>query len=301
MTTWLNASPLARVDRHRIAQVIYVTLASVAAAALVLHGQPWAAVVPALALVGVWGIVASGALLRLGYVGTGFSDQVLVSEAARARFLAGASPYGVGYEASVPPGAPFPYGPLALLDSVPLELAASIALLILLALARRPITLALYAGFPFAISLASAGNNDFVPTLLLAAGLLALPRAWGAILIGLSAAWKPYTVVFLPVAIANGSITTFIAGALTVAVGWLPAWLWGGYPESLALLNAMQGSSPWRFVAAPIAVSALRFGALAACTAFAVLTMTSEIWSLAYFVPLGVALGVTLELPDARQ
>ena len=160
--------------REWAAVLVFLVPATLAAATLVTRHGPVAVLALIPAIFGLWGVVVSGVLLRLGYIGTGFSDPVVVSEAARIRVLSGASPYGVGYPETSPPGWPFPYGPLALLDSVPLELAASIALLALLAWKGRPMTLALYGGAPFSIYLASAGNNDFVPALLLASGLLAL-------------------------------------------------------------------------------------------------------------------------------
>ena len=285
------------VRRDRVAMAIYLALGAQAAAMLVLHDRLWAAVALAPAFLGSWGIVASSALLRLAYVGTGFSDPVVVSEAARDRVLRGGSPYGVGYAETLPPGSPFPYGPLALLDSVPIELIASIALLLLLARARRPLTLALYAGLPFSIVLASAGNNDYVPSLLLASGLLLLPHKRGGVLIALSAVWKPYTVVFVPVAFAAGSIATFIASMTTLIIGWLPALWWGGFMDSLAMLNTLQGPSTLRYLAAPLAAAAFRWGTPAACAAFALLTLTSQTWALGYLIPVGVALGIAVEPP----
>ena len=257
-------------------------LAGLAATALTTTGRPWALLFLVPAVFGAWGIVASGVGLRLAYIGTGFSDPMVVIEAARERVLDGLSPYGVGYAQSVPAGAPFPYGPLALLDSIPLELAAAAGLLVLLR--HRPWALALMAGFPPFIFLASAGNNDYLPAFLLTAGLLG-PR-W---LIGLSVAVKPYTAVFLPLAGWGG---------LAVAVvGFLPALVWGGLPESLAMVNAMHRPSPLRYLAVPLSLAGFRYGLLACCAAFAVLTLTSEWWSLGYLIPLGAALG-TLESAD---
>lgn len=287
--------------RDRAAVIVYLALAILPAAALVQHDRLWAAVALAPAILGPWGIVASGALLRLAYVGTGFSDQVAVAEAARDRVLGGASPFGVGYAESYPPGSPYVYGPLGLLDAVPLQLAAAIGLLVLLAACRRPLTLAIYAGLPFSIVLASAGNNDFVPSLLLAAGLVSLPSGWGGLLIGLSVLWKPYTVVFVPVAWAVGAPRAFFIGLATAVGGWMPVLWWGGFLESLQMLNAMQGSSPLRFLAAPAAGAAFRWGIPAACLAFALLTLTSQVWSLAYLIPLGVTLGLWLEPSMARD
>ena len=260
-------------------RLAYLLLAALPAAALVSIGRPWAALFLVPAVFGAWGIVTSGVLLRLAYIGTGFSDPMVVTEAARERVLDGLSPYGVGYAQSVPAGAPFPYGPLALLDSIPLELAAAAGLLVLLR--HRPWSLAVMAGFPPFIFLASAGNNDYLPAFLLTAGLLG-PR-W---LIGLSVAVKPYTVVFLPLAGWTG---------LGVAVvGFLPALVWGGLPESLAMVSAMHRPSLLRWLAIPLTLAGFRYGLLACCAAFAALTMTSQWWSLGYLIPLGAALA-TLE------
>ena len=287
----------AAIRRDRVAVVVYIVLATPVAVALTIHDRVWAAVALVPAIFGPWGIVASSAMLRLASVGTGFSDPVAVSEAARARVLTGASPYGIGYQETLPPGAPFPYGPLALLDSVPLEVVASIALLVLLSWSRRPLTLALYAGLPFSIVLASAGNNDYVPTLLLAGGLLLLPRHWGAALIALSAVWKPYTVVFISVALAAGSMGGFLVSLAILFIGWLPALWWGGFMESVAMLNAMQAASPLRYLALPVTLAAVRWGTPAACVAFALLAMTSQTWSLGYLIPCGISLGIALEPP----
>jgi hypothetical protein len=140
-----------------------------------------------------------------------------------------------------------------------------------------------------------------LPALLLAAGLLALPSWHGGVLLGLSVAVKPYTAVFLPVALANGSLGTLVAALGVAAVGWLPALWWGGFGESLAMLNAMQGgASPLRYLAAPLTLGALRVPLLA-CVAFVALAMTSEVWGLGYLVPLVVATGILLEPVEGRR
>src|SRR4051812_43226038 len=69
------------------------------------------AVLPLLVLLGVYLRVDLG-----GHVG---SDVLAVTRAAIDAFLAGGNPYGRGYDISVPPGAPFAYGPLALLWFIP--------------------------------------------------------------------------------------------------------------------------------------------------------------------------------------
>src|SRR3970282_2470031 len=73
-----------------------------------------------------------------------FSDFLDVTEAAVARGLAGGNPYGIGYAVTIPPGSPFPYGPVALLWYAPfgsatqsVELANGIAILMVLVLRGR--------------------------------------------------------------------------------------------------------------------------------------------------------------------
>ena len=63
-------------------------------------------------------LLAVGVALRLAPA-TGFSDVLVVSQAATRELLAGGNPYGHGFSESVPPGAPFAYGPLALLWYLP--------------------------------------------------------------------------------------------------------------------------------------------------------------------------------------
>lgn len=280
------------VSRERGAQVVYLALASLMAAALLDEGRWWALLALPPAVFGPWGIVASTGILRLSYHGLGVGDIYAVTDAARERVLSGLSPYGVTYADGLMPDTPYPYGPLALLDSFPLELAASVGIAALLV--NRPITLALYAGLPFSVYLVAAGNNDYVATLLLAAGLLLLPRWYGGALVGLSVAWKPYTAVFLPALLPFGWLPFLAAGAVTVA-GYLPALWWGGFLDSLAMQNAMQGSSVLRYLAAPLAVAGLRWGLWCGVAALAVFSVAGGLWSLGYLIPLGVAAGIMLE------
>jgi len=283
-------------SRSRRATLIYVLLATLPAAALVTVDRAWAVFALVPAIFGIGGIIVSAALMRLAYIGTGFSDPLLVTEAARDRVLDGLSPYGVGYAEATITGASFPYGPVMLINTIPLEIAASIGILILLR--NRPLTLSAYAGAPFAISLASSGNNDHLPAFLLAAGLLTLPRWWGGLLIGISVAVKPYTAVFIPALLAGGSIGPFLVATVAAIAAWLPAFWWGGVGESFAILNAQQQSSMLRYLALPFALGAVRFGVVAACIAYGFLTLTSEWWSLGYLIPVGVAAGIAIEGPS---
>lgn len=242
---------------------------------------------------GTWGIVAGGVILRLAYLGTHSSDPMLVVDAARDRVLSGLSPYGIGYAESVPAGAPFPYGPLMLVDSVAVEFACGIGILVLLAWFRRPITLAIYAGAGFSITLAGAGHTEMLPTFFLAAGILLLPRWWGGALVGLAVAVKPYTVFFLPLAFSLGSLPVAAVAAGIVAIGFLPALFWGGFFESIAMLSAMQGS-PWTRYLSVIALGGLRWPLLC-CAGFAVAVLNPNGVNVHYLVPLIVTTGILIE------
>jgi hypothetical protein len=152
--------------------------------------------------------------------------------------LAGGNPYGHGYEASFPPGAPFAYGPLALFWYLPslahpvrLETLASFVVLGLLAVRGRPLGLAIYAVTPAFVVAAGDGSNDTTAGLLILAALLAAVRIpWlGAVLLALAVAFKPYALAWLPGLIAYAGV----AGPLLVFLGasallWLPALVaWG--------------------------------------------------------------------------
>jgi hypothetical protein len=124
-------------------------------------------------------LLGVGVMLRLWAVGGGSSDVLAVTDAALHRMLEGDGPYGVGYPVSIPPGAPFAYGPVALLWYLPvigapgrLELALSLVLVGVLALRGRPIGLAVYAVFAPLLVTATDGSNDTSAGVLILAALL---------------------------------------------------------------------------------------------------------------------------------
>jgi hypothetical protein len=284
--------------RDRLAVLLYLPLAGLSAAYLIAQGHWWAPAALLPVLLGVWGIVVSTALLRIDFATLGASgDQPAVTAAALERVMAGLSPYGVAYAEGTSPNTPYPYGPLALLHTIPWEIAASIALAVLLAASRRPLTLALYAGVPFSVYLAANGNNDFTSTLLLAGGIVAMPRWWGGVLVGLAIAWKPYIAIFLPTLLPFGWLP-FLAGSATALVGYLPLLWWGGFLQSMSMMLAMAGPSPLRLLAVPLALAGLRYGLIAGCVAFAVLVLGGGLWQPGHLIPLGVATGLALERPD---
>ena len=198
------------------------------------------------------GMLAVGVLLVVGFwlradaVFGGFSDVLTVTQAAIRAATAGLNPYGVGYQESMPPGAPFAYGPLALLWYLPsvtqpgrLELLVSLGFVTVLAMRGRVLGLAIYAVLPALLVTAADGSNDTSAGLFLLVALLVAERRplAGGFLLALAAAFKPYALAWLPPLLAYGGIAgpllAFIVGSL---IAWGPALvLWGPGPifESL--------------------------------------------------------------------
>jgi hypothetical protein len=189
--------------------------------------------------------LSGGAIIALLLVGlalrlapaTGYSDVLAVTEAATREMLAGGNPYGHGYAASFPPGAPFAYGPLALLWYQPtlshpgrMELLASLVVLGLLALRGRPLGLAIYAATPAFVVAAGDGSNDTTAGLLILVALLAAVRLplLGAALLALAVAFKPYALAWLPGLVGFAGLGPLLVFLVASAACWLPALIaWG--------------------------------------------------------------------------
>jgi len=185
----------------------------------------------------VFWLLVAGIDLRLAYYAPGSgSDVDDVTQAAIARMLAGLSPYGVGYSQSVPAGAPFPYGPLALLWYLPfdqprrLELLVSMILVFALAARGRPLGLAIFALTVPLLVIASDGSNDTSAGLLLLIALVAAER-WpriGAAVLGVAIAFKPYALAWAPPLIGWAGINALWPMLLTAGAFWVPAAVaWG--------------------------------------------------------------------------
>ncbi|MEA2621459.1 MAG: hypothetical protein QOH61_369 [Chloroflexota bacterium] len=185
-----------------------------------------------LGLLAVAVLVVVGVILRLDTIGHAFSDVLTVTRAAIDLTLAGGSPYGHGFAESTPPGAPYAYGPLALLWYLPsraepykLELLVSLALLAVFAVRGRILGLAVYAALPPLIVTAADGSNDTSAGLLLMVALLVglrAPRA-GAVGLAIAAAFKPYALAWLVPLAAYGGIAVLLP-FLVASIGlWGPA------------------------------------------------------------------------------
>ena len=182
-------------------------------------------------------LVGAGLALRIALKDQVGSDVFLVTQAAIERVLGGGNPYGVGYAASVPPGAPFPYGPLVLLWYLPfadqprlLDLLVSGAILTALALRGRILGLAVYATMPVLVSLTSDGSNDTSAGLFILVALVAAGRRplVGAVLLAVAAAFKPYALAWAPGLLWWGGAPAIAGFIVASAIAWAPVLLvWG--------------------------------------------------------------------------
>ena len=191
----------------------------------------------------------AGIGLRLGLHLPELSDVLDVTEAAIARWLAGGAPYGLGYDVSIPPGSPFPYGPVALLWYLPFnsalqsaELATGIAVLTVLVLRGRPVGAAAYALSPLVAAAAVDGSNDTSAGLFLLVALLALGRLplVGGVLLALAAGFKLFAAAWLLPAVMIGGWRVLGGFGLGSAIAWGPAALaWGVAPIISSLRRAL--------------------------------------------------------------
>jgi hypothetical protein len=193
--------------------------------------------------------VLAGVGLRLWLRNPEHSDVLDVTQAAIARWLSGADPYGVGYAVAIPPGSPFPYGPVALAWYAPfgssagaLEVVAGIVVLVALALHGRPVGLAVYALSPLVVTAASDGSNNTTAGLLLLAALLCLPRyrLLGGLMLAVATGFKLFAAAWLPPALIVGGWRVLAGFGLGTAVAWGPAVLaWGAAPIVDSLRRAL--------------------------------------------------------------
>ena len=206
-------------------------------------------------------LLAAGWAARLALLHAGVSDVLTITAATERLVLAGGNPIAIGYPESVPPGAPYAYGPLALRwylrfgrDPGPWETVVSLATLGLLAIRGRPLGLAVFALATPLLFLASDGSNDTSAGVFLLAALVVLPRSplAGGFLLALAAAFKPYAAAWLVPLVALAPFPGVVGFALGSLVGWGPAVLsWGVGPivESFRLALAVH-TAPYCSLAA---------------------------------------------------
>lgn len=186
------------------------------------------------------------------------SDVLDVTSAAIDRVFAGLNPYGgFGYQESRPPGAPFPYGPLAILWYVPVanlprlaELLSASAVVTLLALQGRFLGLAIYAATPAIVNTSVDGSNDTTLGLLIALAFLA--AGWRPILAGAvlaaAVAFKLSAAAWVPALLLWGGWNVAASFGLASLVLWSPVLLvWGpaAFVASAAQANAIHHEAVW--------------------------------------------------------
>ena len=194
------------------------------------------------------GIIGTSILLRLGFFDACCTDQILVAQAAWHRVVSGAGgPYGIGYAETLPPGAPFPYGPLGLIWWAPgeiVEFLAALGIMAVLAWMGARTTLAFFAVWLPSVWLQWQGANDYSAGLLIVLAMVALrgrPLV-GATLLAAAVALKPYALAWSLPAIGFAGVSLGVVFVAVTALLWSPLFLWWGgvtaYLESVRLATA---------------------------------------------------------------
>ena len=235
-------------DRTAIAVAGAIGLTMVAAARWQLRWLPVAV------------LVLCGIALRLA---TSYIESSDVSDVTRVAIMTvqhGGDPYGVGYISSRPAGAPFPYGPLALLWYLPslqdptlIELGVSVALLLYFAVRAgngRPVGLALFALAPPLVLATVDGSNDTSAGLLILAALVVAERrpVAGAAILAAAVAFKPYAIAWAPPLFLWAGIPSIVAFVAASVVAWSPVlfvWGPGSYLRSLAMAQETHLRQPY--------------------------------------------------------
>lgn len=314
-----------RLSRYDLAAVLFAVPATLMAIGLATtQGRSTALIVIGISaasvaarrtpLLGAVLIATASVVLRLAYVGIGYSTQIDHARTAAERALSGLSPYGVLLPSATALPEPYTYGPLGLLwwqPGVAVEFAAAVGVMALLIWTRSWLTLALYAGLPFAVFLTTTGVNDYSPGFLIASALLVLKThpLLGAGLLTVAGAIKPYAVAwFLPVIGYSGwgAAAVLLAGTLVL---WSPLIAWGpmGFLRSIQLhaqVHPEQANSLnlplLRWLAVPIAAIGLTVRrwdrmVLVGSVAFVVFLFLDRWASLGYWLAVMPIAGIALE------
>ena len=203
-------------------------------------------------------ILLIGALATRYQIRTQVGSDVLdVTAAAIDRVLAGLNPYGIGYAESRPAGAPFPYGPLAILWYVPVadlprlaELMSASLITSVLALQGRLLGLAIYAATPAIVNPSVDGANDTTLGLLIALtfGLATFrPMLAGAILAA-AVAFKLSALAWVPAFLLWAGWRVAAAFGVASVVAWSPVlFVWGPatFVDSTVRANAIHRDMVW--------------------------------------------------------
>lgn len=196
----------------------------------------------------------AGVELRIAFIGVGFSDVLSATRAATETMLAGGNPYAIVSQPSIPPVAPYPYGPLGLIWYLPtlaepriMEIGVAIAILALLAIRGRLLGLAIYACAPVLLTLTGDGSNDTSAGLLLLGALVLIDRKprVGAFVLGLAVAFKPYALAWAPPLVAYLGLPALVPLIVGAGIFWIPAliaWGVGNIVETIRMSDRVHGT-----------------------------------------------------------
>lgn len=204
-------------------------------------------------------LVGAAVVLRLAWSDRTGSDVLYVTKAAIDRVIAGLNPYGYAYQASSPPGSPFPYGPLAILVYLPfhkvtflLELLTGFTVAAILAFQGRFIGLAVYAVAPIVVSVATDGSNDTTLGLFILAAFM-FARRWptgAGFALASAVAFKLSALAFVPGFFAWAGLRAtamFFAGSVITWAPVLSTWGIASFLDSAAKANAVHDRTTWSF------------------------------------------------------
>lgn len=231
------------------------TLAAVAAVAAVLFVATRWRVAPL--AIGVLLVVGVG--LRAA-IETHFGSDVIDVIASAIRHVSlGENPYGVGYTASRPAGAPYAYGPLDLLwyaplqdDGWQLELLMGCVVLTLLAIRGKLLGLAIYATSPVLVAISGDGSNDTSGGFILLVAFIVARRrpVLGAVLLAVAVAFKPYAAAWAPAFLVWAGWGAIVAFGAATLLLWSPViFLWGipSFLKSLDMANRVHNFTYFSF------------------------------------------------------
>jgi hypothetical protein len=206
------------------------------------------------ALATIVALLVGAVVIRLAVSDRTGSDVLTVTKSAIDRVLAGLDPYGFAYQSSSPPGAPFPYGPLAILMYMPfhhaafvLELVSSAVVLGVLAFQGRLIGLAVYAAAPIIVSISVDGSNDTTLGLLILAAFMAAKR-WpmlAGFILALATGFKLSALAFVPGFLAWAGLRVSLVFAAGTIIAWAPVlanWGVGNYLDSVDKANIIHAN-----------------------------------------------------------
>lgn len=258
-------------------------------------------------------VIATSVGLRLAAVGINVADPIIVAQAAGELALDGGNPYGIPYQQSAPPGAPYPYGPLGLVWWLPgpfVELVAAITTMGVLWAKRALVTLGLFAGWGPSVYLNLSGINDYSPALLILTALFLMRSKplLGALLLGVASALKPYAFAWVLPAVVYLGWPAAAMLLVSVAVTWSPALLYGidRVWFSLTLAQSLPHHLPdhprnvLRWLAVPAALLGLlvrrwEMMVLAGCAVYALFLFLPAWLNLGYVIAFIPLIGVVSE------